>query len=322
MPVDGWRSVLGRIRDSLIMLNDVKADISVLVMKRNRSPSALLQVGGGSNASLSDVLVEDNACGPEALGTTIGAEIRSCGILVNDAAMTLSSGVFRRNKIGIGTTTMTGYGGAILVRSDEPASITHCVFEHNVAPSGGAVVLNSGFLNATLSNCTFRNNSALPVTPSVQVTLPSFGQGGALAIFAGGVSAVLIDGCTFENNFATTAGAAFSSAAVGAVSFHNCTFRHNTARLSGGAITGIGSGSISASLFEHNAANWTGGAAALLSSAHTVINTVFRENTVSAWHRFERLLYLILSSPSCLRVYLAGSGRWRCCYHQRHYFGP
>ena len=116
--------------------------------------------------------------------------------------------------------------------------------------TGGALALfsrDTEFIKITITNCTFRSNSGNrnDVNNSRPVLLKSNGHGGAVLIRFVNVqnSTVMIENCSFENNFAEVdGGAVFISLSENVSSslivFRNNSFINNTVETaSGGAIS-------------------------------------------------------------------------------------
>jgi len=140
-------------------------------------------------------------------------------------------------------------GGAVFLES--PAQLRACLFvdnaAHGVGVGGGAVFV--GFFSGdgpSISNCTFRNNTAT-------------NAGGAVCLF----SSAQLDGNTFENNGAQGhptrvggGGAVFVGNGLsgdGPLLF-NCTFTSNTALYHGGAVLSLSSVQLTSNTFVSNQA--------------------------------------------------------------------
>lgn len=113
----------------------------------------------------------------------------------------------------------TSCGGAISSLSYNNSSIVlnNCNFDNNYALYGGAIFINSGFLNIT--NCNFTNNSAKY-------------YGGAIYQIYGNLTLI---GSTFDNNGANDGGAMFIFIKNRPL-IENNTFKNNFANSSAGAI--------------------------------------------------------------------------------------
>jgi len=135
------------------------------------------------------------------------------GILSNDLSLTLMRCTFTGNYAG-------DEGGALKTYNDDGIStITNCLFTGNAAGSSGGGIAASYGLSATLTDCTFVNNTAV----------------------LGGAVITSVDfratGCTFIGNSAESGGGIYNY--VGDITLTNCTFTNNSAEY-GGAINHSG----------------------------------------------------------------------------------
>ena len=112
---------------------------------------------------------------------------------------------------------------------------------------------SDAFLNA--ANVNFHNSTA--------VTLDNSGTSCGGAIYCTGSNSVVLNNCSFYNNYALYGGAVFSNG--GNVSISNCNFINNTGKYYGGAIYLLyGNLSLTSSAFDRNNAN-DGGAVFIFS---------------------------------------------------------
>ena len=112
---------------------------------------------------------------------------------------------------------------------------------------------SDAFLNA--ANVNFHNSTA--------VTLDNSGTSCGGAIYCTGSNSVVLNNCSFYNNYALYGGAVFSNG--GNVSISNCNFINNTGKYYGGAIYQLyGNLSLTSSAFDKNNAN-DGGAVFIFS---------------------------------------------------------
>lgn len=107
-------------------------------------------------------------------------------------------------------------GGAVLFWQCEPY-MTACRFESNLAESvGGAILYSEG--HGELSDCTFVGNEG--------------GHAGAVHLY---ISSPFVEGCTFEDNAASSGGAVYAEYDCAPI-FEGCTFVGNTADYDGGGL--------------------------------------------------------------------------------------
>ena len=162
-----------------------------------------------------------------------------------------------------------GKGGGLYAHSTT-FSIVNCTFSNNFAKQGGAAIyfIDS---NATISACTFADNSA-----------NSIGYGGALLIEDSNIS---IAGSTFQNNLSAYQGGAIRwTNSVGDVTDSNFTQNQNTLANGGGAVH-LDTSPITFEncIFSENStlANNYGGAVKLSASSASFANSLFTRNTSS-----------------------------------------
>ena len=127
-------------------------------------------------------------------------------------------------------------GGAVSLRLYDTTgygtcTITHCKFQNNSAPCGGAVYLIT-YLTFSITDCEFQNN----------IATAGGGEegdvgGGAVIMTLEGVTAYgNITHCIFQNNSACSGGAVWLDGSTSNVSITDCVFLNNSATYDGGAI--------------------------------------------------------------------------------------
>jgi predicted outer membrane repeat protein len=168
--------------------------------------------------------------------------------------------------------TSLGHGGALFANvSDTGATIDtmlvdHCTFDANTAGFGGAVDWPQG----RFRDCAFRGNHANA-------------EGGALWREGHGDYPLVLTGCTFSGNTASSGGAMFIGH-LGAVELAGCTFEDNAADEMGGALlcgNAPDSVRIAYCTFLRNTAGSGGGLCSIASpppSASSVTNCTFVGN--------------------------------------------
>jgi len=140
------------------------------------------------------------------------------------------------------TSTMSGFGGALLLTDGATATVTASTFSANEARQGGAVDVRSGShlvmdQSSISGNSSTRDGGGMDVDVSsamltdVSVSGNSGGQGGGIATFAGEVTLTRV---TLSGNSAIY-GAGYNTD-LGTHTFTNVTVSGNTAQESGGGI--------------------------------------------------------------------------------------
>jgi len=172
-----------------------------------------------------------------------------------------------------GQTVNQNFGGGIFCYNASPA-ITTCVFNNNLAVTGGAIYNHNSGTSPVFTGCTFSNNTASSATDG----------GGAIYNYSS--TAATFNTCTFTSNKATgqDGGVAFGNSSSIFI-FSACTMTSNTAAANGGAIYCNNSSSltISNSTFTSNIAAGSGGAIVTMSSSTTAVsNTSFNTNTANS----------------------------------------
>jgi predicted outer membrane repeat protein len=168
--------------------------------------------------------------------------------------------------------TSLGHGGALAANVDDMDAtidtmlVDRCTFERNASGFGGAIDWPQG----RVRDCTFRDNHA-----SV--------EGGAVWREGHGYGPLVLTGCTFSGNTASSGGAMFVGP-LAAVGLAGCTFENNTADEMGGALLCEGvpdSVGIAYCSFLRNTAGSGGGLGCIASprpSAPSVTNCTFVGN--------------------------------------------
>ncbi len=218
----------------------------------------------GEEATIANSVFEDNYAGTEGYGggdggaiyldqSSIGSTIDNCTFKGNNAPR--YGGAI---KIGANDVTITdsrfieneaSQGGAIHWEGDNGV-ISGSNFTDNKADMGGAIIGGSLFRpcnNLSISDCNFTGNDAngnggginlmgprnspsenLTVTDSYfsKNTAPN-GEGGAISTASEGTTT--IDGCTFEENEAITAGAICVRTDYGSINISDSVFNNNSA---------------------------------------------------------------------------------------------
>lgn len=187
---------------------------------------------------------------------------------------------------------LRGYGGAIYTdRASEPSELSgsidlvNCFFQHNKSRGcGGAAYLYTGNQDAVnITSCTFLDNEVLALPGGNQ------GTGGALVQMSNGANKGLtISSTAFANNKVRSQGGAIWIMDA-PTTIINCTFSGNQVTGTddmysdvGGAMSLYAPTTIVNTTIADNFANWVGGGiAAADSSAVTLQNTIFFQNTAA-----------------------------------------
>ena len=162
-------------------------------------------------------------------------------IFVESSNLEVDNCTFENNKgVGVGSSgTSNTQGGAIVVfPSGAQATITDSKFISNVARVGGAVSFAGVDGDSLIDNCTFVDNLA--------------DDGGAFYFWSGSATITVTDS-DFINN-AAAYGGAIENEGDSDLIVDNCTFVENYATTSGGAIISAANTSVSNSVFENNEA--------------------------------------------------------------------
>jgi len=155
-------------------------------------------------------------------------------------------------------------GGGINSYYGSP-TITNCTFRANSAGSGGVMYNNSS--SPTITNCTFSGNSAK---------------------YGGGVmnnwnnSSPVLTNCTFNNNSAEWGGGGMCNVLGSSAMLSNCTFSGNSAGWDGGGIDNYDNSNptLTNCIFSGNSATWDGGGMNNGdSSSPTLSNCTFSKNS-------------------------------------------
>jgi predicted outer membrane repeat protein len=158
-----------------------------------------------------------------------------------------------------------GDGGALSFGSNSASSLTNCIFTDNVASDDGGAVTVGDFTEVTITDSTFSGNSA--------------SDGGAIHSELGDLT--LLDSDFQDNAADGRGGGLFASG--DALSAERLVFTNNTAgRNGGGAALATGlSGTLSASVFQHNTATNGGGLSVTSVSDVAVSNITLVNNTAT-----------------------------------------
>ena len=175
-------------------------------------------------------------------------------------------------------------GAAILYGSTGKASITGCTFQNNSASDGGGVMLYGSTGNVSITDCTFQSNSA-----------GGYGYGGGAVMLQRSTGDVSITGCTFQSNsagrYGYSGGAVMLQQSTGDVSITGCTFQSNSALNGGGAVMlneSPGDVSISGCTFQSNSARGgygDGGGAVILQQSTgdvSITGCTFQSNSAGS----------------------------------------
>lgn len=193
------------------------------------------------------------------------------------------NGLTLRN--GLMDATSTDFGGGAISNDTSTLTIASCIFVNNYTHGRpGGAILNMGGL-IIIQDCHFENNGVHYVTP---VQAP---EGGAIANRSRAV--LLIERCSFKNNFAFNAGAILIAGGCNVVT-RESTFEGNTATRYGGAmqfyaghgtlspfITGL-EGEVIDCEFRDNYAGISAGALSINMCWPTVGNCLFENNHSAA----------------------------------------
>jgi predicted outer membrane repeat protein len=210
---------------------------------------------------------------------------QSGAALYAEGPVTVSECTFTGNSAGL-------YGGALYLIMGAESSFTSCVFQNNLAGSGGAVATDTdALISANFVDCDFLNNDAqgwggaiYGVRGRLVANNCDFTDNGALK---GGAIYTLftlfdmsLESCNLAFNVAESDGGGLFSGSAAIVT--GCTFSDNVAKGSGGALymTGVLGGIFSQCTFQNNAAT-EGGACTLFTANSTATgfaNCLFTSN--------------------------------------------
>lgn len=137
-------------------------------------------------------------------------------IYMEDSEAVVKNCYFINNHVETGTWE---HGGAICIDSSDGAEITNCVFRNNSAIGVGGAIHCCAGTSATIVNCLFDNNSA--------------DRSGAIEIYS--VGTVKVINCTFTNNHADANGGCFAVSS-GPLYIKNTIMWNNTAGSNGDTI--------------------------------------------------------------------------------------
>lgn len=176
-----------------------------------------------------------------------------------------------------------GWGGGVQIASTSPIEVVDCTFVANTSRSfvggtGGGLYLDYG-TSVAVRGCTFRANQSYL----------SFGGPLGLAVGGGlfsGCTGLVLDRCTFEENWANSGGGAFFYRGA---TVTNCLFDHNV--VVGGSIGGDGGGlaamaavgtipmTIRNCTFVNGTASDNGGGAHLVNTTGQIQRCIFWNNS-------------------------------------------
>ena len=168
------------------------------------------------------------------------------------------------------------WGAGVYTRDSSSVVLNGCVFDNNVAGSRGGAMYYHLETSATLTNCTFTNNSS--------------DQGGG--IYTSSFGTFSLAECTFTSNSATQGGGLYNK---GDTNLNLCTFSNNSSQQEGGGAfvsgsanpSGIsGTCALTSCVFEDNAAQ-SGGAIQIgetfnQPSSVTIQSCSFTDNTTTS----------------------------------------
>lgn len=155
------------------------------------------------------------------------------GIWTNQIVWGLS-GVTLRGRNGDGSTIIDGseHDWSPIVCYGEPSTIEHITFRNGVGSNvfgivrGGAIYAE--FVQVTIADCVFESNS---------VTAGDFDFEGVGGAVCGYYAPLIIDRCTFIDNYSDNAGGAIYATHAESLQVRNCEFMDNFAGWSGGGIS-------------------------------------------------------------------------------------
>jgi len=278
-----WANVLGPVQWGLFRFLASNSTLVDFAWLRNKAVISGVHASMDGAFSVQRGRFEDNACGVAPFDEAIGSVVAfGCALAVVGPTLTVSDTVFTRNSIENGELFSPSYGGALYVSLGEVFA-QNVTFTHNLAPGGGAFVMDEA-QNGEVRDCVFRYNSAT-ILPSVFSEV-GMGQGGAVVVRnSNSMMNLLIRSCVFEENFAT-AGGAVHTLTAGSLTLRDCSFNRNQAVLAGGAllaarsVSGFAAPTLENCSFVDNAANWTGGAVFVSATGLVVSGSTFVRNQV------------------------------------------
>ncbi len=194
---------------------------------------------------------------------------------------------FTNNSVtGLGN---SGRGGAVAFLFS-PGNVTRCTFVGNKAQIEGGGIFGLGSSLYVFSGV-FLNNTAID---------ENFGGGGAVSVEASqtsGNKSLSVLSTIFQGNKAAKMGGAVLNSG-GFIILHNCTLQMNTASHGGAMVSS--SGVIVNSTFEHNSADFDGGALVLAAdSKSNVSHCQFSHNTALTGGAIKGGQQTILSCTFC-----------------------
>ena len=195
-----------------------------------------------------------------------------------------------------------GRGGGLrsVVASSAALVLSNCTFTGNDTHRGGGLYTEGPLTNATLTGCTFSNNTASSVGGAIKFDLDEFAQEQLISctfinnrstVYGGAVShgsnrgTLEINGCIFTNNQSDNSAGALDAAAIDAIYIiENSTFAGNSTVGDGGAMriqnSSQGSMHINNSTISGNTADRDGGGIDFSSSGSplTIVNSTISGN--------------------------------------------
>lgn len=153
----------------------------------------------------------------------------SGAIFCSNASMTISESTFQKNH--------ATFGSSICIWGDKPVSIDSSTFQDNETTNHSGAISSLGNAKLTITNSTFQRNKAL-------------GSNGG-AIFT--TSPLVIESCSFRNNYAKDRGSVIYNAKTATIS--DSTFEENEVVMTGGAIYNQGNLTMTNSHFKRNSAH-------------------------------------------------------------------
>ncbi|MDP2435736.1 MAG: protein kinase, partial [archaeon] len=194
---------------------------------------AAILIDGATNVSIVrssfiDINSHGFSCGQDLILNNGGAVFFRIALLITTSAITVRDSIFDANTATCahGGSLSIGCGHTSTFSASCPTSIVTiegCSFTRSAAALGGALSIDSSI--ATVSNCTFADNSALAFQS----------QGGNGGAIYGNISVIKINSCSFSNNSAILGGAAYFRRNVELV-IANSTWDLNAATSLGSAL--------------------------------------------------------------------------------------
>ena len=193
------------------------------------------------------------------------AQVSDCKFTDNKANLTAGAVILKGNNGNLSNCEFTNNSAGTLSGGlywySSYGNVTNCSFTGNSAgTNNGAMGINSGATDVSVSDCSFTNNKAGDLGGAFHWNGPN-GK---------------LDNCTFTNNTAVDGGASYWNGEGGAM--NNCTFTNNTAASSGAIHWRGNNGNINGSTFTGNSAE-IGGAIHTTADGLTITQNDFVNNT-------------------------------------------